>query len=99
MKELAPSQIVFICTNALRRHLLDCRFFFRGQHDLEGVDDARRDLILNREHILHLAVVSLRPHLKARCDIDELSRDAKTIAGLPHASLEHSVDFQLSPDR
>src|SRR5438105_3226773 len=99
MKELASSQIIFVCPHALRGNFLDCRFFLRGQYNFERVDNARRDFILNREHVLHLAIVSLGPQLKARCDIDELSRDAKPIARLANASLEYGVNLQLPSDR
>src|SRR5689334_13186838 len=99
MKELAATQVVFVCTNTLRWNLPHSLFFFLRQHDLEGVDDARRNLILNREHVFHLAIISLRPQLEACRDIDELRRDAQAIACLAHASFENSVHFELSTNR
>src|SRR4051812_1619532 len=99
MKELASPQIIFVGPNTLGRHLLDRLLFLIGQNDLQRVDDAGGDLILNGEYVFHLAVVALRPHLEARRDIDELSRNTESVSCLSYASFENRVDLQLSPDR
>src|SRR5678815_1959800 len=98
VEKLAPAEIVFVCTNALRWLFLDRSFFVRGKHELQRVHDIRRDFILDLEHIGHLAVVSLRPQIIARPNIDELGSNAKTVACLSYAAFENCSDVELFPD-
>jgi hypothetical protein len=64
----------------------------------DATDDARRDLILNREDVFERLVVSVRPEMNADCCIDQLGCDAQAIAGLADASFQHVADTQLPAD-
>jgi hypothetical protein len=44
----------------------------RGEAGLDGVDDAHRDVILDRKDVLGLAVEALRPELEAAFDVGQL---------------------------
>ena len=96
VKELPAAKIVFVGANALRRDLLDRGFFVRSQNELESVDDVGRDLILNLENVFHLSVVSFRPEVVACRNVDELSRDAESLACFANASFEHRAHVELA---
>ena len=66
--------------------------------DPKLVQDACRDLVLNREDIRELALETLRPYLVAVIGVHELRRDAHAIAGLAHAALENRFHAQPSAD-
>lgn len=68
-----------------------------GGTDL-GLDPARnggRDLVLQVEKLLEIAIVALGPQLPAGFRLDQLRRDAHAIRGLPHAAV-HQV---IRPER
>jgi hypothetical protein len=65
----------------------------------QGAHDRLDDLVLNLEHVGHLAVVALGPELVSGRDTHELCRDAQLRAGPPHAPLEHARDVELLADR
>ena len=72
----------------------------RGAHqrEPEGLHDRGCDLVLQREDVLQLAVVALRPEVVAVGGADQEGRDPQAAAGLPHAPLEDAIDPQLAPD-
>src|SRR3546814_19372819 len=68
---------------------------FRSLH-LQRIDDAAGDVVLDREHVLHLAVVGFRPEVRVGSGIDQLRRDAHVLAGAAYAAFEYRADAQLS---
>jgi hypothetical protein len=54
-------------------------------------------LVLHREDVLQIAVVTLRPDVHAARGIDELRGDAHPGAGLSHAALDHVLGAELAP--
>lgn len=68
------------------------------QLDLEPIDDAERDFVLEREDFGVGAVESLGPEVKAAPHLDELRGDAQLLAGLANAPLEHGVDAEPAAD-
>ena len=66
--------------------------------DTEGRHDRAGDLVLDREHVLQLAIVGVRPLLRVVACVDELRRNPQAIARLPHASFEDPADPQLRGD-
>src|SRR5262249_28935618 len=51
-------------------------------------DDGAGYLVLNRKHVLNLAIVALGPAMSTSQSIDELHRDANTLAHSAHAALQ-----------
>src|SRR5687768_13879210 len=60
--------------------------------------DRARDLLLNREDVVDLALVYRRPHVVAVRRVDELCRDAERAPGLANAPLDDCRDAKPSSD-
>src|SRR6185503_20681270 len=69
-----------------------------GQLELEAIGDGAGDLVLNCEHVLELAVVTLGPDVITVADVDELRRDTHPVPGATHASFENCFDVELLTD-
>ena len=69
-----------------------------AQPQLERIHDGARDLVLDREDVLELAVVGLGPEVVAVLHVDELRGDADPVADLAHAALEHRRHAELLAD-
>src|SRR5439155_11417069 len=69
-----------------------------GQNPPQGFDDVLGDLVLNRKHILQLAVVDIGPEVKSIADVDELGADTKAIAGFAHTTAQNSAHIELLTD-
>ena len=95
---LPAPQVVVVGSHVLCAHFLDLLLLTLAEDDLEGLHDCLRDVVLNGEHVFHLAVVPLGPQMIAICDVHQLGRDPKPVAHLAHAALEHRRDLQLAPD-
>jgi hypothetical protein len=70
----------------------------RGKAHLDLAGDAAGHVTLDRQHVAHLAVVALRPHVRLVARANELGGDTEPAVGLPHAALEDEVDPELPPD-
>ncbi len=80
----------------------------RGRPRLSGrfADDLRkqrrRDLcgnfVLHRENIVQVAIVGVRPQVKAVVDTNQLRRDPHPVATLAHRPLEDMINIQAAPD-
>src|SRR5262245_62771309 len=68
------------------------------QRDRQRADDLLHHLVLRREDVREIAIEPLSPEMPAVAGIDELRRDAHTIAGLAGAALEHTATAQGGPD-
>ena len=64
----------------------------------EDRDDGASDLILDREDVFQLSVVALGPAVRAGGGIDELRRDADTVAGATDAAFEDVANAELAAD-
>ena len=60
----------------------------RGKPHLQRGRDGPGDLVLNREHVFHVAVKSLRPDVAAVVSGDQLAGDADAVAGLADTAFE-----------
>jgi hypothetical protein len=58
-------------------------------------DDGLSDLVLQREDIHQLAVVTVGPKMVATRRVDKLRRDPNAIAGLANAALHEVADIQV----
>ena len=56
--------------------------------------DVLRDLLLDREDVLHLAVVARRPEAVAGADVGELHRDPEAVARLADAAFQDRAHVQ-----
>ena len=65
-----------------------------GQRDLQTVDDAPGDFILNREHIGRAAVVAFGPEMAPVFGADQLRGDSQTVSGLPNGALQHGIHVE-----
>ena len=72
--------------------------FCLGHVGREDRGDRPRYLVLNREHILHVTIVTLRPQMVAAFRIDELGRDAYALAGAPHAAFKQVANAEIAPN-
>ena len=68
------------------------------QRDLELLDHVGRDLVLDREDVVELAVVGLRPQVRVGAGLDQLRRDPDRVARLAHRAFEHVRHVQRARD-
>src|SRR5262249_18997978 len=71
----------------------------RGEPRLHRLDDARGNLVLNRENIDRLSVEPLRPELVSACDIGELGGDTHPPTCRPNAAFEYVTHRECASDR
>ncbi len=68
------------------------------QRDAQRLRDLARDLVLDLEHVLHLAVVTLRPQREVGLRVHQLGVDAQPRAGAAQAAGEHAGRLELLAD-
>ena len=68
------------------------------QRDLELLDHVGGDLVLDREDVVELAVVGLRPKVRVGAGLDQLRRDPHRVARLAHRAFEHVRHVQRPRD-
>src|SRR6516164_6100584 len=79
------------------RPLRDYTLAFRArQRRLDSGGDARSDIVLHREYIGQVAVISLSPEMGAGGNIDKLAADAHPLPGSAHATLEDIADAKVA---
>ena len=81
-----------------RAALCDGLLLVRQQLESHRPDDRLRDLVLQGEDVVQVAVVALGPDVIAARAFDQLGGDAHALAGLAHAALEHMTDLELPRD-
>src|SRR5512137_1803298 len=83
----------------VRGALLDQRYISaQAQLRQQRTRDLVRNIILDLEDVLHLAVVALREEMKPALHINQLRRDPQLLPRAPHAALEHMPDMQRAAD-
>jgi hypothetical protein len=65
-----------------------------GEPHLERGDDGAGDLVLEREHIAHLAIVALAPEQQSVGGAGELRGDTHPGAGSAHRALQNATDVE-----
>ena len=98
MEELTPTEVILVSVDISRGYLLDCFLFVLGQDNAKRSNDAGCDLILNREHVFHLAIVSLRPDMGGGLGTDQLRRRTKAISGALDAALEYVACLEVASE-
>src|SRR5688572_10984715 len=94
--ELSSTQVVLVRLDIHRAVPLDCLLLSLAEYHTERVEDRLRDLILNREHVFHVAIEFFRPQLVSIGDVDQLRADAKPVPDFAHATLENGGHLELS---
>jgi hypothetical protein len=69
------------------------------QADPQRTADRTGDLVLNREHVLRLAVEALGPEQETVLDVDELGGDPEPRPGPADAAFHHRRHLQAAADR
>jgi hypothetical protein len=92
--ELASLQVQRVGLGVGRAHLR-CRV---EQRHLKLLHHVGSDLVLDREDVVELAVVGLRPNVIASSGLDQLRRDPHRVARLAHRAFEHVRDVQRACD-
>ena len=87
--ELPRHQEELVRLGVVGRALLECALLCRQQRESESRDDRLRDLVLQREDVVQVPVVSIRPDVRVVGGVDQLRRDAHAVAGLADAAFEH----------
>src|SRR4029078_12933541 len=72
--------------------------FAAGKSDFELRCDRLRELTLERENVVQLAIVLLRTNLRGGPGVDKLDVHANAIAGYLDDSLKHIRHRQIAPD-
>src|SRR5215472_2413289 len=70
IKESSPLDVEFVRLQSFRARLNQGPFDLDFQCDLQTLRNGAGDFILNRKNILHLAIVTLRPHMKSISSVD-----------------------------
>src|SRR5262249_5940952 len=83
---------------AVGRLALAANLLGRVQFRLDRRDHPLGDLVLGRENVGQVTVVTLGPDVIADLGLDQLRGDADTVAGSPHAALKHITNPELAPD-
>ena len=65
---------------------------------LSCFDHRGRDLVLDREDVVELAVVGLRPQVRVGAGADQLRGDPHRVARLAHGAFEHVRHVQRARD-
>src|SRR4029077_20414229 len=65
---------------------------------LDGGDDGVGDLVLYRENVFQLVVVTLRPEVSAGSNVTELHGNSHTVAALAYAAVDDIADAEFLGD-
>jgi len=72
--------------------------FGAGQRWLDRGGDTRGDIVLHRENVCQISVVTLSPEMGTGGCIDQLAGDAHALPDPAHATLEDIADTKVSAD-
>ena len=95
---VARLQIELVHLLTLRQTLDDGTGVRSQELPAQTVDDRLRDVLLDLEDVPELPVVVLGPELGAVRRADQVRRDAKALARLPHAAFQDGRDAQSLAD-
>ncbi len=65
---------------------------------LDGGDDGVGDLVLYRENVFQLVVVTLRPEVSAGSNVTELHGNSHAVAALAYAAVDDIADAEFLGD-
>ena len=67
-----------------------------GQLDGDRASDVERDVILNRENVLRLSIVLLRPKYRSARRVGEPDRDAYSVGSAADTALDNISDIEVA---
>ena len=92
---IAPFQIQVVGLRVFRRRFNDrCGGLTEENHFQLG-DDRSRDVVLQVEDVLELAIVAFRPEIVSVFHVDQMRGDAQPVSGLLYAAFENRPDAEL----
>ena len=95
---LSRHQEEIVSLDTLRPALFDGSLLFRQELEFQRLHDRFGDFILQRENVVEIAVITLRPDMISGCSVGQLSRDAHSISGAANTSLENIRDPEFVGD-
>src|SRR5438034_259606 len=95
---LARHQVQLVSLRVGRAAPFDRFLLFGEELQLERGHDRLRNLVLQREDVIEVAVVALGPDVPAGRAVDQLRRDPYPATGLARAALQNVVDLELARD-
>ena len=90
-----PAQVQVVGLKVVRRLGGERRLLLRRELHAQGFGDLAGDLVLDVEHVRHLAVVPLGPQQRVRLRVHELGADPEPVSGTADAPGEHESGLQL----
>src|SRR5205085_5807969 len=72
--------------------------FSQTQRRGKSIGNRPRDLVLNGEDIVELAIEVLRPEMKPVCGAHQLGGDPQVLSGFTHTAFQDMRDSQLRSD-
>jgi len=78
--------------------VLDRLLLFGQEPQLQCADNRLRNLVLEREDVVQVAIVALRPDMAAGGAVDQLRGDPHPAARLAHAAFDNVADLELARD-
>ncbi len=89
VEELPAAEVELVRLDIVGAGLLDGPLFLLGEHHPKRLHDVLRDLVLHREDVLQVPVVTLGPEMISVGHVDQLRGDPEPVAGLANAALQH----------
>ena len=84
--------------HAIGRLALGAEIFRSVKLRFDRANDSLRDLVLNREDVGNIAIVTFCPNMAASCYIVELRGDAHALSFFSHAALDDITDTEFFAD-
>src|SRR5712692_3179569 len=95
---MATLEVKLMCLWVNRRPGGESSFLLWRELGLNSVRDGLRYLVLQREDILEVAIVTFSPYVSIGGRVDELRGDSDLPSRAQHASLDDPIHAQLSSD-
>src|SRR5665213_2334127 len=97
MEILLTAEIEVVRLHVDDARLLDRLLLTLSENDAERLHNCLRDIVLDREYIFQLAVITFRPEVISISNIHKLRRDAEFVPHLAHTPLERRSHLGLAP--
>lgn len=98
VQALAPAQVIIVGLHVDGAGLADQLALVVREDHPQCLDDSLRNVVLDGENVLHVAVVAFRPQVGSVGHVDQLGRDAQLVAHLANAALQNCRHLELVAD-
>ena len=96
--QMPSPQIRLVRPRIERRHPIETSIRSHRERDLDFPCDGARHLCLQREDVMQLALVTLRPQVSRIAHPDQLRCNTHPTSGAPHAALQKMRNTEFPPD-